>query len=206
LYNPQLKGATNFVPGVMALVLMLVCVMMTSVSIVKEKEQGTMEVLLVSPFNPLLVIISKAIPYLVLSLVNLSLILLLSIFLLDMPINGSIFLLVAESTLFITTALSLGLLISNSTNSQQAAMLISMMGMMLPTMLFTGFMFPLENMPKALQVIANIVPSKWYYIIVKSIMIKGLGFSAIWKETLVLLGMTFFLLIVSFKKFKIRLA
>ncbi|MEO7293025.1 MAG: ABC transporter permease [Ginsengibacter sp.] len=205
LYNPQLKGATNFVPGVMALVLMLVCVMMTSVSIVKEKEQGTMEVLLVSPFNPFLVIISKAIPYLVLSLVNLSLILLLSIFLLDMPINGSIFLLVAESTLFIITALSLGLLISNSTNSQQAAMLISMMGMMLPTMLFTGFMFPLENMPRALQVIANIVPSKWYYIIVKSIMIKGLGFSAIWKETLILLGMTFFLLIVSFKKFKIRL-
>jgi ABC-2 type transport system permease protein len=206
LYNPQLKGATNFVPGVMALVLMLVCVMMTSVSIVKEKEQGTMEVLLVSPLNPLLVIISKAIPYLVLSLVNLSLILLLSIFLLDMPINGSVFLLVAESTLFIITALSLGLLISNSTNSQQAAMLISMMGMMLPTMLFTGFMFPLENMPKALQIIANIVPSKWYYIIVKSIMIKGLGFSAIWKETLILLGMTFFLLIVSFKKFKIRLA
>jgi ABC-2 type transport system permease protein len=206
LYNPELKGATNFVPGVMALVLMLVCVMMTSVSIVREKERGTMEVLLVSPFNPFLVIISKAVPYLFLSLINLTIILLLSVFLLDMPINGSILLLFAESTLLIITALSMGLLISNSTDSQQAAMLISLMGMMLPTLLFTGFMFPLENMPIPLQVISNIVPAKWYYIIVKSVMIKGLGFTSIWKETLILFGMTCFLLIISFKKFKIRLA
>lgn len=205
LYNPELKGATNFVPGVMALVLMLVCVMMTSVSIVREKERGTMEVLLVSPFNPFLVIISKAVPYLVLSLLNLVIILILSVFLLDMPINGSVLLLFLESTLLIVTALSLGLLISNSTSSQQTAMLISMMGMMLPTMLFTGFMFPLENMPVPLQVISNVVPSKWYYMIVKSIMIKGLGFKAIWKETLILAGMTCFLLVISFKKFKVRL-
>jgi ABC-2 type transport system permease protein len=206
LYNPELKGTTNFVPGVMALVLMLVCVMMTSVSIVREKENGTMEILLVSPFNPLLVIIAKAVPYLVLSLVNLTVILVLSVFLLDMPVNGSLTLLFAESTLLIITALSLGLLISNSTASQQAAMLISLMGMLLPTMLFTGFMFPLENMPLPLQIISNAVPSKWYYIIVKSIMIKGLGFSAIWKETLILAGMTVLLLLLSFKKFKIRLA
>ena len=206
LYNPELKGAPNFVPGVMALVLMLVCVMMTSVSIVREKERGTMEILLVSPFHPFLVIVSKAVPYLVLSLVNLIIILLLSVFLLDMPINGNVFLLFAESTLLIITALSLGLLISNSTDSQQTAMLISMMGMMLPTMLFTGFMFPLENMPVPLQIISNAVPAKWYYIIVKSIMIKGLGFRSVWKETLVLLGMTVFLLGISLKKFKIRLA
>ncbi len=205
LYNPELKGATNFVPGVLALVLMLVCVMMTAVSIVREKEMGTMEVLLVSPFKPILVIISKAIPYLVLSFVNLIIILLLSVFLLDLPINGNIFLLFAESTLFIITALSLGLLISNVTNSQQTAMLISMMGMMIPTMLLTGFMFPIENMPLPLQVISNIVPAKWYYIIVKSIMIKGLGFSAIWKETLILASMTIFFLTISFKKFNIRL-
>lgn len=205
LYNPELKGATNFVPGVMALVLMLICVMMTAVSVVKEKETGTMEVLLVSPFNPFLVIISKAIPYLVLSLINLTVILILSVTLLDMPINGSVLLLFGASTLLIIAALSLGLLISNVTQSQQSAMLISMMGMMLPTMLFTGFMFPLENMPYPLQIFANAVPSKWYYIIVKSIMIKGLGFSAIWKETLILFGMTCFLLIVSIRKFKIRL-
>jgi ABC-2 type transport system permease protein len=206
LYNPELKGATNFVPGVMALVLMLVCVLMTSVSIVREKERGTMEILLVSPFNPFLVIISKAVPYFVLSLVNLTVILVLSVTLLDMPFNGSVLLLYAESSLLIITCLSLGLLISNSTASQQSAMLISLMGMMIPTMMFTGFMFPIENMPKPLQVISNVVPSKWYYIIVKSIMIKGLGFSAIWKETLILLGMTVVLLVISLKKFKIRLA
>ncbi len=205
LYNPELKGAQNFVPGVMALVLMLVCVMMTSVSIVKEKEKGTMEVLLVSPFKPILVILSKAIPYLIISLINVTIILLLSVYLLDLPINGSVFLLFAESTLLIITALSLGLLISTSTDSQQTAMLLSMMGMLLPTMLFAGFMFPIENMPLPLRIISNIVPAKWYYIIVKSIMIKGLGFSAIWKETLILFGMTVFLLVVSLRKFKIRL-
>ncbi len=205
LYNPELKGATNFVPGVMALVLLLVCVLMTSASIVREKEKGTMEILLVSPFNPLLVIIAKAVPYFVLSLINLTVILVLSVFLLDMPFNGNIFLFFAESSLFIIAALSLGLLISNSTDSLQTAMLISLLGMLIPTMLFTGFLFPIENMPKPLQVVSNIVPSRWYYIIVKSIMIKGLGFFAIWKETLILFGMTVFLLLVSLKKFKIRL-
>lgn len=206
IYNPELKGATNFVPGVMALVLFLISVLMTSVSIVREKENGTMEVLLVSPFNTILVVISKAVPYFFLSMINLTIILLLSVFLLDLPIKGSVLLLFAESSLLVITALSLGLLISNSTASQRTAMIISVLGMMLPTILFTGFMFPLENMPKVLQVISNIVPAKWYYIIVKSIMIKGLGFSAIWKETLILVGMTIFLLVVSIKKFKIRLA
>ncbi|MBW1619761.1 ABC transporter permease [Empedobacter falsenii] len=205
LYNPELKGATNFVPGIMALVLLLVCVLMTAVSIVREKETGTMEILLVSPVSPFLVIISKAIPYFFLSLINLSVILILSVTLLGMPINGSLWLLIAESTLLIICALSLGLLISNNTKSQQSAMLISMMGMLVPTMLFTGFMFPIENMPVPLQLITNFVPSKWYYIIVKSIMIKGLGFSAIWKETLILLGTTCFLLFVSLKTFKNRL-
>jgi ABC-2 type transport system permease protein len=164
-----------------------------------------MEVLLVSPMHPLMVVISKAVPYLFLSIINLSVILLLSVFLLEMPINGSIGLLFFESSLLILTALSLGLLISNAAQSQQQAMLISLMGMLIPVLLFTGFMFPLENMPLPLQIIANVVPSKWYYIIVKSIMIKGLGLAAIWKETLILLGMTVFLLSVSINKFKIRL-
>lgn len=206
IYNPELKGATNFVPGVMALVLLLVCVLMTSVSIVKEKELGTMEILLVSPFNPILVIISKAVPYFFLSLLNLTVILVLSVTLLGLPIKGSLLLLYFESSLFILTALSLGLLISNSTDSQQSAMLISLMGMLLPTLMFSGFMFPIENMPLPLRTISNIVPSKYYYSIAKSIMIKGLGISAIWKETLILIGMTVVLLTISFKKFKIRLA
>jgi ABC-2 type transport system permease protein len=206
LYNPQLKGAPNFVPGVMALVLLLVCVMMTAISIVKEKETGTMEILLVSPFKPILVIFSKAIPYLVLSIVNVISILLLSVFVLDLPVNGSLVLLFAESILFIITCLSLGIFISVRTSSQQVAMLISLMGMLLPTILFSGFMFPIENMPVPLQVISNIVPSKWYYLIVKSIMIKGLGLQYIWKETLILAGITGFFLLVSLRSFKIRLA
>ena len=206
LYNPQLKGAHNFVPGVMALVLMLVCVMMTAISIVKEKETGTMEILLVSPFKPILVIVSKAVPYLILSLVNVTTILLLSVFVLDLPVNGSVLLLFAESTLFIITCLTLGIFISIKTSSQQVAMLISLMGMLLPTILFSGFMFPIENMPLPLQLLSNAVPAKWFYIIVKSIMIKGLGFAAIWKETLILAGITGLLLAVSLKSFKIRLA
>ncbi len=205
LYNPDLKGAPNFVPGVMALVLLLVCVMMTSISIVREKELGTMEVLLVSPFKPILVILAKAVPYLVLSMVNLAVILLLSVYALDLPIRGSVILLFMESTLLIITALSLGLLISTVTESQQSAMFLSMMGMMLPTIMLSGYMFPIENMPKILQVISNVVPAKWYYIMVKAIMLKGLGFSYIWKETLILGGMTLFFLFISLRNFKIRL-
>lgn len=206
LYNPQLEGAPNYVPGVMALVLMLVCVMMTAVSIVREKETGTLEVLLVSPFRPVLVIVAKAVPYLLLSLVNVGSILVLSTWVLGVPVQGNVFLLLAESILFITTCLSLGIFISVQTNSQQVAMLISLMGMLLPTILFSGFMFPIENMPRPLQIISNLVPAKWYYIIVKSIMIKGLGFAAVWKQTLILAGMTVGWLFISVKRFNIRLA
>lgn len=206
LYNPEMNGSMNFVPGVIALIFMIVCTTLTSVSVVKEKELGTMEILLVSPFKPVMVLVAKAFPYLILSLINFILILVLSVFLLDMPIRGSLPLLFAESTLFIITCLSLGLMISNITTSQQTAMLFSMMGMMLPTLLFTGFIFPIENMPVPLQVISHVIPARWYYIIVKSVMLKGLGFASVWKETLILLGMTIFLLFLSLKKFKIRLA
>lgn len=206
MYNPDLSGATNYVPGVMALVLLLICVLMTSVSIVREKENGTMEILLVSPFNPVFVVLSKAVPYLILSLINVTIILILSIGVLDMPIQGSFYLLYFASSIFILTALSLGLLISNVTQTQEAAMLISLLGMLLPTMLLTGFMFPIENMPLPLQIVSNIVPSKWYYIIVKNIMIKGLGFLSVWKELLILVVMTTTLLLISIRTFKYRLA
>ncbi|MEO7176754.1 MAG: ABC transporter permease [Saprospiraceae bacterium] len=205
LYNPQLKSAHNFVPGVMALIMMLVCVMMTAISIVREKESGTMEILLVSPLQPFMIVIAKTIPYLIISLVNITSILLLSVFLMDLPILGNIVLLYAECTLFIIACLSIGILISIKTESQQSAMLISLMGMMLPTLLFSGFMFPIENMPIPLQYISDVVPSKWFYIIVKSIMIKGLGFADIWKETCILFGTACFFILVSLKQFKIRL-
>ncbi len=206
LYNPQLKGAYNFVPGVMAMVLLLVCTMMTAITIVKEKEMGTMEIMLVSPLRPHLIIIAKAVPYLLLSIVNIISILLLSVFVLDVPIAGSLPLLMAESILFTIVSLSLGLLISAGVASQQTAMFVSLIGMFLPTIMFSGFMFPIENMPKPLQVISNVIPAKWYYIIVRSVMIKGVGIKAVLKETLILLGMMVFFLGMAFKQFKIRLS
>ncbi len=143
LYNPELRGAPNFVPGVMALVLMLVCTMMTSVAIVREKELGTMEILLVSPFKPIYIIISKLAPNLIISILNLFIILALSDIFLDLPVKGSVLLLVGCSILFILTSLSIGLLLSINAKTQQAAMMGSLMGMMLPTMLLTGFLFPI---------------------------------------------------------------
>lgn len=205
LYNPQMKGSYNFVPGVMAMVLMLVCAMMTSISIVREKELGTMEVILVSPIVPIRVVIAKMVPYFLLSTINIASILLLSVFVLDVPIQGNLLLLVGECLMFTVTVLALGLLISSVASSQQVAMLISLMGLFLPTVMLSGFMFPVENMPIPLQVISNIVPAKWFYYIVKNVMIKGLGFTYVWKETLILVGMTAFFMIVSIRKFKTRL-
>jgi ABC-2 type transport system permease protein len=206
LYNPELNGAYNFVPGVMALVLMLVCAMMTSIAIVREKELGTMEVILVSPLKPFRIILAKTVPYLLVSMLNIASILLLSVYVLGVPITGNLGLLVGESILFTITSLSIGILISNSAKTQQVAMFTSMMSLFLPTLLFSGFLFPVENMPWPLQVISNVVPAKWYYIIIKSVMIKGLGFSYVWKETLILAGMTLLLLGISINRFKIRLA
>lgn len=206
LYNEEQNGSLNFIPGVIALIFMIVSTALTSVAVVREKELGTMEILLVSPFKPMMVLIAKAVPYLVLSLIDFIIILLLSVFLLHVEIKGSLLLLFAESILFIITCLSLGLLISNITSSQQTAMLISMMGMMLPTLLLTGFMFPLENMPWIFRVISHIIPSRYYYIIVKAVMLKGLGFSYVWKETLILIGMSAILLTLALKNFKIRLS
>jgi len=206
LYNPELKGAYSFVPGVMAMVLMLVCTMMTAITIVREKETGTMEVLLVSPVQPLKIIVAKAIPYLLLSVINIISILLLSVFVLGVPINGSLTLLFVMSILFTLTSLSLGLLISSVTDKQQTAMFAALVGLFLPTVMLSGFMFPIENMPLPLRIISNAVPAKWFYNIVRSVMIKGVGFSFIWKEVFILTGMMILFIIISIKTFKIRLA
>lgn len=206
LYNPQLKGAYNFVPGVMAMVLLLVCTMMTALTVVREKELGTMEIMLVSPIRPIMIIMAKAVPYLILSIFNIISILLLSVYVLDVPIMGNLWLLMAESILFTLVALSLGLLISSSTASQQSAMIISLIGMFLPTVMLSGFMFPIENMPLPLRTVSNIVPAKWFFIIVRSVMIKGVGLKQVWVETLVLLGMFIFFMGMAIKKFKVRLS
>jgi len=205
VYNQELKSVFMFVPGVMTIILMLVSAMMTSISITREKELGTMEILLVSPLKPLQVIIGKVVPYIFLSVINAIIIIVLSIFVFKMPVQGSLFLLGLESILFIITSLSLGILISTISATQQTAMMISLMGLMLPVILLSGFIFPITSMPIPLQIISNIIPAKWFIIIVKGIMLKGVGLSFIWKETLILVGMTLLFIALSSKKYKIRL-
>jgi ABC-2 type transport system permease protein len=205
IYNPELKGVFMFVPGTITILLMLVSAMMTSISIAREKELGTMEVLLVSPLKPIQIIVGKVLPYILLSFINAIVILTLAFTVFGMPINGSILFLLLESILFIVMALSMGIFISTVSQTQQQAMLLSMFVLMLPTILLSGFIFPVENMPLPLQILSNIMPSKWFIIIVKSIMIKGLGIAYVWKETLILFGMTVFFIALSVKKFNIRL-
>ncbi len=205
VYNPELKSVYMFVPGVMTVILMLVSAMMTSISITREKELGTMEILLVSPLKPSQVIIGKVFPYIFLSIINATVIVLLSIFIFNMPIHGSLVLLAFESVVFIITALALGILISTISATQQTAMMISLMGLMLPVILLSGFIFPISSMPLPLQFISNIIPAKWFIIIIKGIMLKGVGLQFLWKETLILLVMTVFFIGLSVKKYKIRL-
>ncbi|MCB0801657.1 MAG: ABC transporter permease [Flavobacteriales bacterium] len=205
VYNQELKSVFMFVPGVMTIILMLVSAMMTSISVTKEKEMGTMEILLVSPLKPYLVIIGKVVPYILLSVINAVVIILLSIFIFKMPVQGSFLLLGLESILFIISSLALGILISTISETQQTAMMISLMGLMLPVILLSGFIFPVASMPMPLQVISNVIPAKWFIIIIKGIMLKGVGLAFVWKETLILLGMTVFFMALSVKKYKIRL-
>jgi ABC-2 type transport system permease protein len=206
LFNPELKGVFMFVPGIITILLMLVCAMMTSISIAKEKELGTMEVLLVSPLKPLQIIVGKVMPYVLLSLINALSILALGYFVFGMPLRGDLVLLLLEALLFIIMALSMGILISTIAKTQQVALFISLAGLMLPTILLSGFIFPVENMPLPLQILSNIMPSKWFIIIIKSIMLKGSSLVYIWKETLIIIGMTLFFIAMSVKNFKIRLA
>lgn len=205
LYNPQMKGAYNFVPGVLGMMMLLVCAMMTSISIVRERETGTMEVLLVSPVRPIFVIFAKMVPYFLLSCVNLATVLLVSVFVLDVPVAGSLPALVLVSFVYILLALALGLLISTIATTQVAAMLVSGMAFMLPVILLSGMMFPVESMPTALQWLSNAIPARWYIAAVKDVMIKGLGFLSIAKELAILSGMTVLILVVALKNFKTRL-
>jgi ABC-2 type transport system permease protein len=205
LYNSELRSVFMFVPGVITILLMLVSAMMTSISITREKEVGTMEAILVSPLKPIQIILGKVSPYVLLSFINLVVILLLSAFVFDMPIRGNLVLLLLESILFIVMALALGILISSISKSQQQAMLLSMFALLLPTILLSGFIFPIENMPYLLQLVSHLMPSKWFIIIVKNIMLKGVGIGYFWKETLILITMTVFFILMSVKKFKLRL-
>ncbi|MBO7046472.1 MAG: ABC transporter permease [Prevotella sp.] len=205
LYNPQMKSAYNFVPAIMGMLLMLICAMMTSISIVREKERGTMEVLLVSPVRPLMVIIAKAVPYLVLAFSILITILLMARYVLGVPLQGSLFWILVVSTLYILLALSLGLLISNVARTQLVALLLSAMVLLMPVVMLSGMLFPVESMPTLLQWISAIVPPRYYIQAMRKLMIMGVGIGDVAREVTVLSGMTLLLLAIALKKFKQRL-
>ena len=205
LYNPQMKSAYNFVPAIMGMLLMLVCAMMTSISIVREKERGTMEVLLVSPIRPLMVIIAKAVPYLVLAFCILIVILLMARFVMGVPLAGSLFWIIAVSTLYILLALSLGLLISNIAKTQLVALLMSAMMLLIPVVMLSGMLFPVESMPRVLQWLAAVIPPRYYIQAMRKLMIMGVGIADVMQEVVILFVMTAFFLTVALKKFNVRL-
>ena len=205
LYNPQMRSAYNFVPAIMGMLLMLICAMMTSISIVREKEKGTMEVLLVSPVRPLMVIIAKVVPYLVLAFAILITILLMARFVLGVPLAGSLFWILAVSTLYILLALSLGLLISNVAQTQLVALLMSAMVLLMPVVMLSGMLFPVESMPQVLQWLAAVVPPRYYIEAMRKLMIMGVGFGEVAREVAVLAIMTVVLLAIALKKFNVRL-
>ena len=205
LYNPQMKSSYNFVPGIMGILLMLICAMMTSISIVREKERGTMEVLLVSPVRPFLIILAKAVPYLVLAFVVLLAILLMSRYVLFVPIAGSLWLILLVSTIYIFMALSLGLLISTIAKTQMAALLMSAVMLLMPCTMLNGMMFPIESMPRVLQWVAALIPPRYYISAMRKLLIMGVSFRYVLSEVVTLLGMTTLFLTVALLKFNKRL-
>ena len=205
LYNPQMRSAYNFVPAIMGMLLMLICAMMTSISIVREKERGTMEVLLVSPVKPLMVIVAKAVPYLVLAFVIQIVILFMSYFVLKVPLAGSLFWIFVLSGIYILLALSLGLLISNVAQTQLVALLMSAMVLLMPIVMLSGMLFPIESMPKILQYVSAIIPPRYYIAAMRKLMIMGVGVEHVMREMLILAGMTILLLAIALKTFKKRL-
>jgi ABC-2 type transport system permease protein len=204
-YNEGLRSAFMFVPGTMALILMLISAMMTSVSIAREKELGTMEILLVSPLKPVQIVLGKVVPYMALAFIDMMVIILIGHFVFGVPIRGSSVLLIGTGTLFILLALSLGVLISTIAKTQQIAMIISLIGLMLPTILLSGFIFPIENMPKILQAVSFVMPPRWFLSAIKDIMLKGAGIMDIWRDLLAMTLMLIFFISLSVQKFKIRL-
>ena len=205
LYNPEMRSAYNFVPGLMGMIFMLVCAMMTSVAIVREKETGTMEVLLASPVKPIYMVISKLVPYFIISWIIFGIILLLSVFVLKVPITGSLLWLNVFTLIFIVVALSLGLLISTIVNTQVAAILASGMGLIMPVMILSGYVFPIESMPPILQWISGIIPARWFIEGAKKLIIQGASVRSVLKEMMILIGMAIVIITVSLRNIKTRL-
>jgi ABC-2 type transport system permease protein len=205
-FNPTLESANLFVPGLMALVLTLVSALMTSISLSREKERGTLEILLVSPLRPWQIIVGKVVPYLGLGMVISVTVLVTARLVFRVPLRGSVVLLLAECVLFTLTSLALGVLIAARTGSQRAAMLGALLGTLLPTALLSGMIFPIASMPTPLQWATHVVPARWFLLVVRGIMLKGVGLAYLWRETLVLAGMTLLLLATAVRSFRARLA
>jgi len=205
LFNENMRDAYNFIPGLIAVILMLISAMMTAITIAREKEMGTMEILLASPLKPIQIILGKVVPYMILSIVSALVVLVLGMLVFEVPVIGSFALLLAEILLYIFLALTLGILISTFVDSQLTAMAISGFVLMLPSILLSGFIFPIKNMPIPLQILANLMPPRWFIEINRTVMLKGGGLNEIWPNTLVLLGMSALFIFISIRKFKIRL-
>lgn len=204
LYNPRLKSAYNFVPGIMGMIFILICAMMTSVSIVREKETGTMDLLLVSPVRPWTIVFGKLVPYFLLSCVILALTLVLSYTVLGIPFSFRLFDVIWVTILYVILALALGLLISTIASTQVAALLISGVMFMIPVILLSGMIFPVENMPLVLQWISCVIPARWYISAMRVLMIQRLAVDYVLTEVLVLAGMTLLVLALAIKKFNAK--
>lgn len=202
-YNPNLEGAYNFIPGVAALILMLICAMMTSLTIAKEKETGTMDLLLVSPLPPMLIILGKVTPYVILSFLSAIVVFAMGYFIFEVPIQGSLPLLLGLCLLYLLVALGLGVLISTRSKNQQTAMMTSMFALLLPTMLLSGFIFPIASMPLPLQFVSKLIPAKYFILIEKAVMLKGAGWEAIAQPSFVLLLMVVVFFTAAWRNFKV---
>lgn len=205
-FNPTLESVNLFIPGLIALVLTLVSALMTAISLSREKERGTLEILLVSPLRPWQIIVGKVFPYLGLAFANVITALVAAWLVFNVPFRGSVTLLLAESIIYSMVSLSIGVLVASLTPSQRVAMLVALLATMLPSTLLSGMVFPLASMPKALQVLSNIVPARWFIVIARGIMLKGVGLEHLWRETLVLVGMTLFFMLAAVRSFKARIA
>ena len=204
-FNPSRESSNLFVPGLMAMVLTIISSLMTALSLTREKEMGTMEALLVSPLRPLQIIVGKVAPYLVIGFVSVLLVLLEARLVFHVPIEGSLLLLLTEGMLFILVSLAIGIFVSSRTSSQRVAMMAALVGTMLPNQLLSGFVFPIESLPRLLQWISNVVPARWFVLIARGIMLKGVGLEYLWRETLILLAMSVVLLALSVRSFHVRL-
>jgi ABC-2 type transport system permease protein len=204
-FNPTMESANLFVPGLIALVVTIVSAMMTAVAITREKEMGTLEMLLVSPVRPSTIVLGKVVPYAVLGLVNIGIVLGAATFVFGVPVRGSLWLLLAQCLLYVVTTLALGIMISTASRTQRAAMMAALGGLLLPTIMLSGFIFPVDSLPAPLRLISAVVPARWFLVIVRGIMLKGSGLEVLWQETVILAGLTLLLLTIGVRRLSVRL-